>query len=246
MSNEIYPASPIPIRGLTWTVLKQSEDSTIVQRGPNAVELRIAQWQNPIWHWSLIYDYLKDNPNDLNIGNSYTDYRLLQAFWLARQGQFDDFLFDDPSDDFVGPALLPSMAPNPQAQLQTVNDGAGTYYSPIQRNFGGQFYEDITDLNGSIVVYDNGTLKTSGTDYTIVGPGLAIPGYSFMGLVIQWAAPPTTPVTAEFYFHFRVRFESDTADFEQFMQQLWTIGGSSGQNGAGTLKLVSSRAAISI
>jgi hypothetical protein len=75
------------------------------------------------------------------------------------------------------------------AVLQVVNDGAGNYYSPVQRNMGGQFYEDITDLNpaSTITVYAGGT-NASGS-YTLGGPGLAIPGYSFLGLYLAWNAP---------------------------------------------------------
>ena len=52
---------------------------------------------------------------------------------------------------------------------------------------------------------------------------------------------PTGPITASFNFYFRVRFDGDTQDFEQFMQTLWTIGGSESQNGSGTLKLCTAR-----
>lgn len=74
------------------------------------------------------------------------------------------------------------------AALQVFNDGAGNYYSPVQRNMGGLFWEDITDLNpaSTISVYAN---AASTAAYSLVGPGLAIPGYSWMGLVLQWTSP---------------------------------------------------------
>jgi len=40
-----------------------------------------------------------------------------------------------------------------------------------------------------------------------------------------------------------VRFESDQQDFEQFMEELYTIGGSESKNGSGQLKLCTSRPA---
>ena len=169
----------------------------------------------------------------------------MMGFLMARGGQFDDFLFEDPDDNFVGPAMNPS-SPNLQAQLQLFSDGAGNWYSPIQRNMGGMFWEDITDLNGSIAVYANGALQTSGTDYTLAGPGLAIPGNSFLGMYLAWApqsppAAPATPITAQFHYYFRVRFETDEQDFDKFMNKLWTLGGPDAVNSQG-LKLVSSRA----
>lgn len=147
--------------------------------------------------------------------------------------------------------------------LQMVNDGAGNYYSPLQRNVGGQFLEDVTDLNpqdgSGLKVYANGVLQTPGTNYNLLGPGLSIPGYSFQGMYLQWIAggvgfgdtafgdvgfgdgggAPATPITASFNFYFRVRFEQDKQDFEKFLYRLWTIGGAEGQRGAGMMRLMS-------
>jgi hypothetical protein len=229
--------------------------NTIVQSSATKNTVRIAQTYNPVWTFTLMYEWIMDAFR--GAGNTmayapYTDLKYLMGFLLAAQGQYADILFDDPSDDSVGPpmTLASPPVPNTMAQLQLVSDGGSppVYYSPIQRNMGGLFYEDVTDLNGTIAVYANGVEKTEGTDYTIIGPGFAIspatpPGYSWMGLVVQWASEPTGPITAAFKFYFRVRLQSDTTDFEQWMQELWTIGGENAKNGTGTLKLTSSRPA---
>lgn len=232
MSNLTYPV----VRGLTYTVTKTPKFSTIVQSSPDALsETRILQQQNPQWHWQLIYDYLKNDSSNPGPFTPYTDYQTLQGFILGRQGQYDSFLYDDPTDDTVTNQML-----------QLVNDGFGNFYSPIQRNFGGQFLEDITDLNplnlSGLVVKANGVTKTLGADFAVIGPGFAIPGYSFRGLVIAWYAMPPAPITATFNFYFRVRFEADDFDIEQFMQFLWTIGGSKAKSGKGYLQLVSAPA----
>lgn len=306
MSNDIYPAQ---VKGLTYTVLKTPEFGTIVQKAPNGYELRVSQMVNPLWHFALTYDYLYDtypSANNTKAYYPYTDLSTLLGFFMQHQGQWDDFLFNDPTDNSVGPAILTTAwtaktrfgvnmgvldsgnhwqkcttagttgssvptfnhsgstttdgtvvwtdmgagysggFPNLFAQLPLVNDGAGNYYSPIQRNVGGLFSEDITDLQGSISVYANAVAKTAGggsPDYTIQGPGLALPGYSFMGLYLAWTAPPTGPITAAFNFYFRVRFEGDTQDFENWAGGLWTIGGSTSKNGSGQLKLMTSRPA---
>jgi hypothetical protein len=299
MSNTVFPAL---VKGLTFTKLRTAQWATINQSSATGVEVRIAQAKNPLWTWTLIYDYIYgayNSPNNTQAYAPYTDLEAMLGFFLARQGQSDDFLFSDPSDNSVGPAMLPGEVPNPRAQLQTVNDGVGNYYSPIQRSMGG-FLEDITDLNGAIQVYSAaGTLLTS---YSVGGPGLALPGSSFGGLYLQWNSPAawvashtyalgaqildhsghiqqvttagtsgsaapgwndnastTTDgtaiwtdqgynpgpgaVTAQFSFYFRVRFAEDTQDFEQWAQHLWTIGGANAQQGAGTLKLRTSRPA---
>lgn len=306
MSSAIYPT----VKGLAWTVLKTPSFETTVQSAPNRVETRIQNSINPIWKWELVYEYLYDNFNSPNNTMNYspvTDLRELMGFYLARSGQYDDFLFPDPSDNWVGPMTWqPRFDFNPgttiidaagHAQLttnggqsgftvptfndvggttldnsitwadqgaftgangqflQVVTDGLGNYYSPLQRNMGSLFNEDVTDLNTSMNpfrVWVGGTLKTQATlntcslggDYTIQGPGLTIPGASFQGLYLHWCAgAPAGAVTTAFNFYFRVRFATDDLDFEQFMQELWTIGGGSGKNGRGTLELMSARSA---
>jgi hypothetical protein len=228
MSGQIFPST---IRGLDVNVTKAPTFSTLVQEAPSGYTTRLAQMQNPIWKFWLTWNYLKDNPKDIPVGLTYTDLQTMMGFYMARQGQYDDFLYDDPSDDYVGPALNTDMTPNTQAELQVVTDGT-YYYSPIQRNMGGQFYEDITDLNGGIQVYADGVAKSSPTNYTVLGPGLAIPGYSFAGLYLKWAitspvGPPASPVTAQFNFYFRVRFDTDQREFDQFINgvRVWCIGG---------------------
>ena len=146
-----------------------------------------------------------------------------------------------------------TQAPNLWAGLDRVLDSSsGLYYSPIQRNIGG-FYEDITDLNILTVTptfYANGVTMVSGASpggqYSLSSiPGIAIPGYSYMGQYITWnnGYTPATPITATFKFYFRVRFEMDEVDFEKFVSDLWTVGGSEGKGGAGAIKLISVRPA---
>jgi hypothetical protein len=145
----------------------------------------------------------------------------------------------------------------------TVLTGAGTgaptanitattvYYTPLQRNMAGVFFEDVTDLNpvsgSGLAVEANGVAQTQaagnvcsgGGDFELHGPGLAIPGFSFAGMYLKWCAAPTPPITASFNFYFRVRFEKDTQDFEKFLQRLWTIGGTEGQRSSGVVKICS-------
>ena len=263
--SSIFP-NPPTVKGLTWTITKTPEFSTIVQPSPNLYTTRIAQTQNPVWHWILEYDYIYGNwnsPNNTQPNLPQPDFNYFLGFMLALQGKFASFLFNDSfsPDNSVGPGVLttgwsaltrywigasildsgghwqqvtgittsisggsaPSFnhsgstttdagvtwqdrggsytaVPNNgggyvgtavvlPASLQLVNDGVGNYYSPIQRNMGGLFWEDITDLNpaATIAVYLNGA-SASGS-YTLGGPGLGIPGYSWMGLYLSWNAP---------------------------------------------------------
>ena len=69
-----------------------------------------------------------------------------------------------------------------------------------------------------------------------------------------YAGPPA-PVTAQFAFYFRVRFDGDAQDFEKFLGTgsnagqppagqgggYWTVGGDNSSNGGGTLVLRTAR-----
>ena len=125
--------------------------------------------------------------------------------------------------------------PNPQAQLQVFTNGTN-YYSPIQRNLGGQFWEDITDFASGLSVYDNGVLTTN---YVLQFGRLNFQPNPSKGFYLFWNSAPTGLVTATFSYYFRVRFEEPTQDFEKFVNRLWAVGGDEGQQGKGYIKLVS-------
>lgn len=185
MSLKVFPDLP----GLTWPVLRTAEFHTEVQSAKNKYEVRLPQMVNPLWHWQLIYDFLRDFPY-----GSFTvsELNTLLDFFLYQGGQAGEFLFTDPDSNYVGPALVNGVPNAPMAQLQVVNDGAGNYYSPVQRTMGGSFFEDVPDLNGGIAVYANGILMKQGSpfpysaDYQLFGPGLAVPGAAYVGMYIQW------------------------------------------------------------
>ena len=265
MSQAIFPDH---LNGLAFTVVRQSEMRTLVQTSPSLVEARVQQAAQPIYHWTLIYEWLM---NDIPVGANiksyapWSDYEELSSFWLARAGQFDSFLFRDTSQRqnglvaYYGPGInvsaatvAPDMPNNPPlstgtpniagtvgyrpAKLQLVQGVDSNWYSPIQIWRGGQFWEDILDIDGSLYVYADGALQSS-SSYTFVA-GIVTPTFSSNALTISWgASAPTEPITAQFHYFHRVRFESDQQDFEQFMQELWTIGGNEAKQGSGTIKL---------
>lgn len=207
MSNSIYPSLP----GLTYSVFKTPEFSTLVQRSVAGLEVRIAQMRNPLWTFKLQYEFLRDglNPSEL---------KTLLGFFLARQGNYDDFLFSDPDDNGVS-----------NQQLELTQDAAGNWVSPIARVMGyaaDTFAEDIVALdpvnNSGIQVWDDGVLKLRNSDYVVQGPGLALPSGSRSGLYVKWTDyTPTGPVTASYEFFFRVRFKEQSTEFEKFMDLLW-------------------------
>ncbi|HWG48942.1 MAG TPA: DUF2460 domain-containing protein, partial [Candidatus Acidoferrales bacterium] len=90
MSNVLFPK----IRGLAWSVTKTPTFSTEIQESVAGREVRVQNFQNPIWEFTLSYEYLLNDPKSRD-ENEQTPLETLVGFFLARGGQFDDFLLNE-------------------------------------------------------------------------------------------------------------------------------------------------------
>ena len=201
----IFPTLP----GLGGSVSKAPRFATRIQRAVSGRELRVLDQPNPIWTWTLTYSMLRD-AHDARAANGpgvgYDELRTLMGFFLQQQGAFQPFLFDDPSDDQTF------------AQAIGTGDGSATVFQLV-RTMGaalpaGGFAEPITAPNTVSAIYFNG-VRQSATGYGVDAA---------TGLVTFSSPPPAGQlVTADFTYYFRVRFADDTADFENFLYQLWAL-----------------------
>jgi len=185
MSNLLFPK----IRGLAWSVTKTPTFSTEIQESLAGREVRIQNFQNPIWEFTLSYEYLLNDPR-FRDENEQTPLEALAGFFLARGGQFDDFLLNE--SDLTG-RLEDSVYSG-----QPIGTGDGSTKSfQIVRNFGG-FLEAVQNpMNQTASVCLSGSLKTQGADYTIAN-----------GIVTFTNAPAAgASVTADFIMLHRVRFD---------------------------------------
>jgi uncharacterized protein (TIGR02217 family) len=193
----IFPSLP----GLGWSVVKSARFATRIQRAVSGRELRALDQPYPVWSWTLTYPLLRDKsdaraPSGPGIG--YDELRTLAGFFLQQQGAFQPFLFDDPTDDRVTAGLLGT------------GDSSNSLFQLV-RNMGG-FAEPVTAPNTVSAIYFDGIAQPA-DDYTVdAATGL-----------VTFAMPPPAgqAVTADFTYYFRVRFADDTAEFENFMIQLW-------------------------
>lgn len=194
----IFPALP----GLAWSVTKSPRFATRIQKSVSGRELRVLDQPNPIWLWTLTYDILRDSHDTrgTGLGGGYDELRTLMGFFLQQQGAFQPFLFDDPTDDSA------------TAQPIGTGDSSATQF-PLLRTMNG-FAEPVTAPNVVSAVYFDGVRQSAGL-YS-VDPGTGI---------VTFAAPPPAgqAITADFSYYFRVRFADDTAEFENFMLQLWRL-----------------------
>ena len=189
MSNSVFPTFPGLMPGVTRTPVW----STHVKTSVSMREYRVANAAYPIYRYKLSFEFLRQT-------TGFTEMATLVAFFNARSGSFDSFLWTDPDDNSV------------TAQSFGAGDGS-TISFQLTRTFGG-YAEPVFDTNSTPAISVNGVLKTAGTDYTISSTG-----------VVTFAAAPgsTLPLTWTGTYYRRVRFASDSAEFAQFLKNLWEL-----------------------
>lgn len=189
MSNLLFPKIP----GLAWNIVKTPTFSTEIQESLAGREVRLQNFQNPIWEFTLTYEYLQNDPK-FRDENEQTPLETLVGFFLARGGQFDDFLLNE--SDLTGRLEDSAYSGQPIG----VGDGAIRSFQ-IVRNLGG-FLEAVQNpMNQAATIYVNGVSKIQGTDYTIAS-----------GLVTFTVAPGAgLSITADFIMLQRVRFDTGTS-----------------------------------
>lgn len=87
MSDAIFPTLP----GLAWNRVRTDSFRGAVFEGLSGAERRISYRPTPKRKLQLSYEVLRAT-------RALPELDTLRAFWFARQGAFDSFLFEDPSD----------------------------------------------------------------------------------------------------------------------------------------------------
>lgn len=186
MSNAVFPT----LAGLTWDSQVSPQFNTKVFRSISGLEVRAARMAYPLWKFSLKYELLRDDAAN-------NEMKALLGFFLARQGQFDSFLYSFPTDHAV--------------TTQQFGTGTGAQSAfQLVRGYGG-FVEPVHNVNGAPAIYIGGTQTTA---YNISASGM-----------VTFSAPPAQGATLTWSgaFYYRCRFLADVADFTQFMQNLYNL-----------------------
>lgn len=190
MSNLVFTPPPF----LGWSVFKSPEMKTIVQSAASGKTTRAQLWANPIWHFKLTWEILKD-------GNATpSDFQTLVDFYLARGGSFDTFLYTDPTDNAV------------TNQSFGTGDGVTTSFQLVRT--WSAFAESVQNINGAPTIKKNAVTLTAGVDYSINSTGV-------VAFSVAPAAAAALTWTGSFYY--RLRFEKDLQEFENFMFNLWSL-----------------------
>lgn len=185
MSNANFPT----LVGVDSSVFKTPIWSTDVKKTASGREMRASFYSYPIYKFSLKFNVLRADAAQL-------EFQTLIGFFNARQGQYDSFLYTDPTDSVV------------TAQHTGTGNGTATVF-PLFRTMGG--YLEPIMYTDSMAVYINGVVQVGG--YTIANDPA----------IVTFATPPGPglAITITGTFKYRCRFLQDETEFEQFMYNLW-------------------------
>lgn len=200
----VFPTLP----GLAWKVGKSPRFKTRRYEADAGQETRVAGWSYPRWEFDLRWEVLEDDrtvPINQMPSAPKDAFRQLLGFFLARRGSFEPFWFLDPTDCAI------SSASDGVRQTIAVGDGSRQTFA-VPRSFAGQFVEPVGAIN-TMDLFVNGVFQVT-PSYAINNP---YDGWILIGTpppnghVIKWGGT----------YYFKVTFERDESQFDQFMADLY-------------------------
>jgi uncharacterized protein (TIGR02217 family) len=194
MSTAVFPT----LKGIDFPIVKSPMFSTISQMSASGKEARARLWTYPRWKWDVPFTWLRSD--------GAQDYQTLLAFWLARSGPYDPFLFYDLTDCAVA------------AQQIGIGNGTTAQFQ-MYRTLGG--YAAPVFAPKTWVVKVNGVTKTDGVDYGVGSweNGTTPPGtVNFIAGHIPTAGQT---VIVDITYYWPVNFMDDSQDFSQFMANIF-------------------------
>lgn len=207
MSSQVYPVLP----GLTFDVVRSYEWNTGKQKALSGKMSAIAFRQYPLVHFELTYSVLRE-PGAAAYGTiTSSELKAIAGLHNDMQGGWDTFLFTDPDFNTITPANA--------GQYGNFGTGDGaTLIFPLTatwQNSGGPGQAElIQNLNGTPILYDNGT-SISAANYTIGATGIVTFGAGH-------APASSHALTWSGSFYYRCRFDDDAISWKKFMSFLWS------------------------
>lgn len=183
--------------GIRWGVTKAPRWNTRVQTAVGGRETRVAFASLPVWRWAVSFEFLRQSVTN-------QEFQYLAQFFNDRRGRWDSWLYNDPTD-------------NTATDMNFGTGNASTTAFQLNRKLytSGVLSESVYNLNGAPVIKKNGVTLATPADYSV----------SASGLVTFTSAPAVAAaLTWTGAYYWRVRFDQDIADFDNFMSALWSLG----------------------
>lgn len=201
MSNLLFPR----LRGVAWNMHLAAQWAAGKQTARSGREVTTRYRSQPRMKITLSYGQTDDGflsdkqPAPSDDGSAvYSDFKTLFGFLNQHGGEAESFLFQ-------GVNAIDRAEFTRQAEFLATGDGIQTDFQLV-RDVGG-WKEKIVYPQGDIVIYVNGTAVAA----TDLGRGL-----------YRIAAPGAgQTVTGDFTFAYRVNFDADEVDFNNFMAYFW-------------------------
>jgi hypothetical protein len=204
MTLPVYPT----LKGLTfpvkWTPRFYNMGAQTTASGAD-IDLALAEY--PLHDFELQYEFLR--------GSAFTpappadEFKTLMGFVLQIAGTPGRFLFSNPVDNAV------------TGQNIGTGDGATTTFTLVRTFGAGGFAgtEPIGYVNSvGLNVYDNGVLKTLGTDYTLDQSTPCAQMVNFTTAPVSGHA-----ITCDMSYWYYCKFPDDAEEFDEFMSNLWSM-----------------------
>lgn len=200
MSTAAFPTLP----GLAWPVKRTPIWQTRTQRSVSGKRLNLADWSYPQRRWGLSYNFLRGST-----GPTFTEWQTMEAFFLARQGAFDSFLYTDQNDSAVVGSTIGT------------GDSTATAFQ-LSRVFGSSVESFSEPILGPLAV---SAMVVGGTTRSSTQFSIAYWGTSSPGMITFSTFAPTTgaAVVASFTYAWPSSFDSDTMDFDEFVRTIWEL-----------------------
>lgn len=200
---------PVFVGRPAWPVKRSPIWKARITEAESGKESAFTYWSYPRWQYELTYDALRQGTRRLG---TFAEFAQMAAFFNARSGPVDSFLYQDMDDNAVtGQALGPG-------------DGTTTSFQLV-RAFGG-YVEPVFAPNVVSNVYLNGAPQ-SPASYTVNFWGATSPGT----VVFNTAPGAGVAISADFSFYWPCRFgaisssgtvTTEQLDFEAFMSTLYS------------------------
>ncbi len=220
MGNSVLPT----FKGVKFSVIRKPRaGATLIQTATSGKETRLALWSSPINDFELQYEFLWQNQPYPSVSavpypaaiRSFgdpvlaDDWAALEGFFKARQGAFDDFLFND------------VYTPDNSVTREQFATGDGVSTSFQLTRLLGPFAEPVQSVAGVVTgppdvpptIYIDGTPQPQSA-YSISQTGVVtFTNPPPAGAVLSWSGN----------YYWRVRFAQDINDFELFMHNFFRL-----------------------
>lgn len=188
MSNAIFPTLP----GLTWPINRKPMFNTNTQRALSGREVRLTYQLFPLYQYTLNLEFLRDTV-------AFPEVDTLVGFFLARQGSFDSWLFDDATDNTVTDMQFGAGDGTTTGFQLTRAFGAGgnTFAEPVQN------VHVLTNIKKAGVATGQYSIDANGFVTFFTPPANAA--------VLTWSGT----------YYMRCRFLADSFDASQIYSNIW-------------------------